>query len=116
MLEGIKVLNQTEIMTDCTWAEIIGFIFCGIAIIGLIAFFVLSVCYADEKALGIAMVAEILGVIICAFFFLLSVTLKQPTGKYEYEVTIDDSVNMIAFYERYEVIEVSGKIYTIRER
>lgn len=38
--------------------------------------------------------------------------------KYEtrYQVTIDDSVSMNEFQDKYEIIEVEGKIYTVRER
>ena len=32
-----------------------------------------------------------------------------------YKVTISDEVSMVEFFERYEIIEREGKIYTIRE-
>lgn len=41
-----------------------------------------------------------------------------PKDKYEtrYQVTVDDSVSMNKFQDKYEIIEVEGKIYTARER
>lgn len=33
-----------------------------------------------------------------------------------YEVIISDDVNFNEFYEKYEVVEQNGKIYTIKER
>lgn len=41
----------------------------------------------------------------------------KPT-KYEthYKVTIDETVSMAEFNEKYEVLEQEGKIYTVRER
>lgn len=38
--------------------------------------------------------------------------------KYEtrYQVTVDDSVSMNEFQNKYEIIEVDGKIYTVKER
>lgn len=41
-----------------------------------------------------------------------------PEKKYEtrYQVIVDDSVSMNEFQNKYEIIEVEGKIYTIRER
>lgn len=42
--------------------------------------------------------------------------LTEPTDKYEYQVTIDDSVSMTKFLEKYEIIKSDGKIYTIREK
>lgn len=41
-----------------------------------------------------------------------------PKEKHEtrYQVTVDDSVSMNEFQNKYEIIEVEGKIYTVRER
>ena len=41
-----------------------------------------------------------------------------PEDKYEtrYQVTVDNSVSMNEFQDKYEIIEVEGKIYTVRER
>lgn len=38
--------------------------------------------------------------------------------KYEtqYKITIDDSVSMVEFLDKYEIIDQDGKIYTVRER
>ena len=41
-----------------------------------------------------------------------------PKNKYEthYQVTVDNSVSMNEFQNKYEIIKVEGKIYTIKER
>ena len=41
-----------------------------------------------------------------------------PKDDYEtrYQVTVDDSVTMSEFQSKYEIIEVEGKIYTVRDR
>lgn len=41
-----------------------------------------------------------------------------PEDEYEthYQVTVDNSVSMNKFQNKYEIIEVEGKIYTVRER
>ena len=46
----------------------------------------------------------------------LMLGIDVPTGKYDYQVTIDDSVLMVEFTEKYEIVEINGKIYTIREK
>lgn len=33
-----------------------------------------------------------------------------------YSVIIDDSVSMTEFYDKYEVLDIQGKIFTITER
>nr|DAH21743.1 MAG TPA: YtxH-like protein [Caudoviricetes sp.] len=55
-------------------------------------------------------VAFAIGAIICGCLI--------PEKKYEtrYQVTVDDSVSMNEFQSKYEIIEVEGKIYTVRER
>ena len=35
---------------------------------------------------------------------------------YEYEVLIDEEVNLVDFYEKYDIIEKKGEIYVIKER
>lgn len=42
--------------------------------------------------------------------------LKEPSGVVEYQVTIDDNVSMNEFNDKYEIIKVDGKIYTVREK
>ncbi len=41
-----------------------------------------------------------------------------PENKYEtlYQVTVDDSVSMNEFQNKYEIIKIEGKIYTVKER
>lgn len=34
----------------------------------------------------------------------------------EYKVTIDDSVSMTEFMDKYEILDQEGKIYTVKER
>lgn len=35
---------------------------------------------------------------------------------YEYEVLIDEEVNLVDFYEKYDIIEKKGEIYVIKEK
>lgn len=41
---------------------------------------------------------------------------EQPSSIKEYQVIISDNVSMIEFMEKYEIINVEGKIYTVREK
>ena len=43
---------------------------------------------------------------------------EAPATEYatEYKVTIDDSVSMNEFMDKYEIINQEGKIYTVREK
>lgn len=117
VIEGVTVLNEIVIYKDVpaiisilTIIAIVG----GALIIGMaladlglgdnIGFFI-------KLIIGIVLI--ILGIIGLVY---INKIIKQPTGDYEYQVSIDDTVVMSEFYENYEVIDVQGKIYTIREK
>lgn len=108
MLEGIKVLSKTEIMCPPAWALVLLFVTMIVAVI----FVVVSLC---EKY-NILYILSIIFSLLFIGSFILCFVLERPTGKCEYKVTIDDSVSMNEFNERYEIIEVEGKIYTIKDK
>lgn len=41
---------------------------------------------------------------------------KTDVNHIEYKVTIDDSVSMNDFLDKYEILDQEGKIYTVKER
>ena len=41
---------------------------------------------------------------------------KTDVSHIEYKVTIDDSVSMNEFLDKYEILDQEGKIYTVKER
>lgn len=41
---------------------------------------------------------------------------KNDINHIEYKVTIDDSVSMNEFLDKYEILDQEGKIYTVREK
>lgn len=55
--------------------------------------------------------------IICVILSIVCGCLT-PKEKHEtrYQVTVDDSVSMNEFQDKYEIIEIEGKIYTVKER
>jgi hypothetical protein len=65
-------------------------------------------------------VLRIIGGIILAVGVIISFAdlwySTEPSDIKQYKVTISDSVSMVEFNEKYDVIEVEGKIYTIREK
>lgn len=105
MLEGITVLSQTEIeYASIGWIFIPMFVVAiGIIIIGTKAGF------GD----WILVVGFSVGFVIGMFCYDFA---QKPTGEYQYECTIEESVSMTDFYERYDVIEQRGKIYRIKEK
>lgn len=106
MLDGINVLNTIEMHKEFPiWAIlIIGLLFgVGIGLIG---------CFNFKTI--------IVGIILCISGFLVLVygtnINLQLSGVKEYQVTIDESVSMVNFTSKYDIIRVDGEIYTIREK
>lgn len=117
MLNGIEVLNESYVPLDFPTDLFLGYIVC----LTLVVIF----CWATIKLMkdGIVFGVVVFGVLTMLSFFLFiacfTTGLKiegSPSDIKQYQVTIDESVSMVEFNERYKVIEVDGKIYTIVEK
>ena len=109
-MNGVIILNNYEYLTNfgsislmsilCVW-------FLAAAIVSL--FILLKNKCNSQKEFVILVIGGALS-IICGCLI--------PEYKYEtrYQVTVDNSVSMNEFQDKYEIIEVEGKIYTVRER
>lgn len=109
-MNGVIILNNYEYLTNfgsislmsilCVW-------FLAAAIVSL--FILLKNKCNSWKEFVILVIGGALS-IICGCLI--------PEYKYEtrYQVTVDNSVSMNEFQDKYEIIEVEGKIYTVKER
>ncbi len=109
-MDGVIILNSYESLTNfgsvllmsilCVWSL-------AAAIVVLFAIFKYGCDSWKEFAILVACVALF---IVCGCLI--------PEDEYEthYQVTVDNSVSMNEFQNKYEIIEVEGKIYTVRER
>ena len=116
MLEGIEVLSKTPITKNPEWLTTLFIIIAIIFAASFISTEILIHTDADDcitDISGYTCVASFVGAIVC---LILLIFVRVPTGKYTYKVTIDDSVSMNEFQEKYEIIRTEGKIYTIKEK
>ena len=109
-MDGVTILNSYESLTNfgsillmsilCAW-------FLAAAIVALFALLKYGCDSWKEFAI----------LVVCIVLFIVCGCLI-PKDNYEihYQVTVDDSVSMNEFQSKYEIIEVEGKIYTVRER
>lgn len=109
-MNGVIILNSYESLTNfdsillmsilCAW-------FFAAAILALFA--LLKYGCNSWKELAFLVICVVL-TIVCGCLI--------PKDKYEirYQVTVDNSVSMNEFQNKYEIIEVEDKIYTVRER
>lgn len=104
-MDGVTVLNTIEVI-ETTWG------FSGLGLFfgfgGLIAFIGLIITPSDNIPFFL------LSLIMCSFIsvMIFSTATKLPP-KLHYQVIIDDSVSMTEFTEKYKIIDIQGKIYTV---
>jgi hypothetical protein len=109
-MKGVEVLN-TFIEEGGSLGEGIYAIITGIiAIVAIVITIYLSrECSSGGTALLFSVILLFLSIVgIYQSFF------KEDTTYYQ--IIIDDSVSMVEFNEKYDIVKVEGKIYTIKEK
>lgn len=105
-MDGVTILSSFQAATDYNisvgWALVI---WIGIIVICTI------VC---EIWLRFGGFGALLGFLAGILF--LGAIIQPANYETRYKVIADDSVSITEFYEKYEVIEQEGKIFTVRER
>ena len=109
-MNGVIILNSYESLTNFDSILLISILCAWSLAVAIVALFALLKYGCDSwKEFAIFVVCVVL-TIVCGCLI--------PEDKYEtrYQVTVDNSVSMNEFQNKYEIIEVEGKIYTVRER
>ena len=110
-MTGVEILSSETI-----YNTILPEYWIGIGLAWAIVFVVAMVmCFANDRI--------ILGLICVVLAFGLAIAgglggthSKTDINHIEYKVTIDDSVSMNEFLDKYEILDQEGKIYTVKER
>lgn len=108
-MDGIEILNKYETLTNA--GTIFFFVVWGFVAIALMVCFLYDFIKNKPKiSTGVLIIIAGALAIVCFC--------NIPEKKYEmrYQVTVDNSITMNEFQEKYEIIEVEGKIYTVKER
>ena len=106
-MNGVEILSSEALTTWYGWT------------LGIAFFITVAACLivsVSTEKFGAGIGAGIIAFLLCAIFFGVSGVGKYETGEYEYKVTIDDSVSMNEFLDKYEILDQEGKIYTVKER
>ena len=109
-MDGVIILNSYESLTNFGSILLMSILCAWSLAAAIVALFSLLKYGCDSwKEFAILIICVILA-IVCGCLI--------PEDKYEtrYQVTVDNSVSMNEFQNKYEIIEVEGKIYTVRER
>ena len=111
-MQGVEILNKTEIMIPNDKWVIIGFIFIGIALIlGGVATRVENriLEYISLGGFGLCMLSALIMTIVYK-------EVEIPSGRYRYEAVIQDDVSLNEVYEHYKVIEQNGKKWVLEDK
>lgn len=116
-MDGVNILNTFE---TCINGDIIFLqLFIGV-ILSVAGLCVICMTIREIFIDGWDITQHLFCIILAVVFFIGGISLFKttPDKKLEtrYQVTVDDSVAMNEFQSKYEIIEVEGKIYTVRER
>lgn len=107
---GVTILNSYESLTNLGSIVLLIVLFVWSLATSFVSLFALLKTKCNSwKEFAVLVVCVVLS-IVCGCFI--------PEDEYEthYQVTVDNSVSMNEFQNKYEIIEVEGKIYTIHER
>ena len=117
-MEGVEILFAEEV-THAVWNGFVWhwglafLILFGLILIGVAIYFSYN-CSASDGELTFMTVIGLIFLIVGCFCFYLEGTI--PVYDYtKYKVTVDETVNMNEFFEKYELIDQEGKIYIVKD-
>ena len=110
-MNGVEILSSETIYNTILpeWCIGVG-LGCACIFLILMVVFVVNEC-------GIGVILSFIAIIVSIVVAGLgNVTNTNSVHYIEYKVTIDDSVLMNEFLDKYEILDQEGKIYTVKER
>lgn len=110
-MEGIEILQTIEVVTH-NYAWVVGIVVFAVLFICFLIFILKNLGYSDGYVFPIFILALLLiFVFVCVVGFI-----KSKKIEYNYLATIDENVSVVEFVDKYEVIDHSDRLYTIKER
>lgn len=115
-MTGVEILTSKEIVVETAYSWTAFWICAGIILALCIAFGLYN--SMGENDYGHLFLGLLAGVVLgCLSGVIAAIAFSTPaTYETQYDVIISPEVSMTEFYERYEVIEQDGRIFTIREK
>ena len=110
-MTGVEILSSETIYNTNLpeWCFIIGMV------LGTVSILVAVMLAADYYHIAGIIVAVF--AVICFVFAIFGIISNENSINHiEYKVTIDDSVSMNEFLDKYEILDQEGKIYTVKEK
>lgn len=110
-MNGVKILSQEIIYNTILpdWCIALGFF-------GMIIFIIALVVALADGYNGLAWVCGVVVIVSTSVLCLSIMPSKTDISHIEYKVIIDETVSMVEFMNKYEILNQEGAIYTIKER
>jgi hypothetical protein len=110
-MNGVEILSE-KVIYNCYVPAWLAFI----AVILGALFLTITICCFVDRYDGVGFLFGALSCICIVIAIHGAVSNKNNVNHIEYKVTIDDSVSMNEFLDKYEILDQEGKIYTVKER
>ena len=116
-MNGVEILSSAQVACEYAFNwEAFWIAFC-------VVFCVVVLIFANPVITGeierwFILIGLFIGVVAGGLMGLVVGDILNTPTAYEthYKVTIDDSVSMTEFLDKYEILDQEGKIYTVKER
>lgn len=115
-MNGIDILNKEEILTTPEWIGLVLTI-SAVIFIASIIFALVFLFTSHDTASFFFIIIFVCSSIACVISNYINDTYNcEPTGRYRYEATIDDSVSITEVYDHYNIIEQRGDIWILEDK
>lgn len=114
-MTGVEILASNEVATAMVFNWTTFWIMFGVC---SFVFLIIGICISAYSHDWRNLCWVLCGALMGAWFgTIIGAGTEIPEGyETQYKVAISDEVNMGDFFEKYELVDQEGKIYTVRER
>jgi hypothetical protein len=108
-MAGVTILGSEVVMMEHPLGFTFAIIGVGLLVLSLIIGFTLK-----EKSLAPMLIFAVIGTVL-AFGGMGWAELNEVVDYTKYDVLVSEDVNFQEFYNKYEILEAKGQIYTVKE-
>ena len=109
-MAGVTILGSEVVMTEHPLLATFGLIGIGLLVLGLI----LGLSFKRDEGSFIMFISLIIGSLI-AFGGMGWANINKVEDYVKYDVLVSENVMFQEFYNKYEILEAKGQVYTVRE-
>lgn len=112
-MNGVTIIEE-HLCRVVEFRELVGFgIFVTLLTAAALYFYWWAYNHTESNKM-LSVICAVLVVVICIVFWIVQINRYNVTYK-EYTVTVDNSVGLNEFLERYEIVSVDGDEYRVKE-